>query len=97
MIRGTYRPPRPLARSGPEDLTAAMVSGSLSADALLRRYCTLVFASTGSYQETARRLGLDRRTVKDKVDEAWLERLRSDGRHTLARASDGGMNGDGQQ
>ena len=28
----------------------------------------LVYAETGSYRETARRLDLDRRTVKDKVD-----------------------------
>ena len=34
------------------------------------RYCALVYAQTGSYQETARRLGLDRRTVKAKVDAA---------------------------
>ena len=41
---------------------------ALSADELLRRYCTLVYADTGSYQETGRRLGLDRRTVREKVD-----------------------------
>jgi hypothetical protein len=64
-----------------------MLSGSLLADALLRRYCTLVFARTGSYQETARRLGIDRRTVKDKVDPAWLDRIRSDG-HQHARVPD---------
>ena len=96
MIRGAYRPPRPLARPGADELTAAILSGSLSADALLRRYCTLVFARTGSYQETARRLGIDRRTVKDKVDPAWLEQMRSDG-HPLARASDDGSDGQGQE
>jgi hypothetical protein len=51
------------------------MAGSLSADELLRRYCTLVYAETGSYQETGRRLGLDRRTVKDKVDANLLEQL----------------------
>ena len=45
---------------------------------LLRRYCTLVYAETGSYQETARRLDLDRRTVKDKVDPELLSRLESE-------------------
>jgi hypothetical protein len=42
---------------------------------LLRRYCTLVYSQTGSYQETGRRLGLDRRTVKAKVDAELLRRL----------------------
>ena len=44
--------------------------------ALLRRYCTWVYARTGSYSETARRLGLDPRTVRDRVDAAWLAALR---------------------
>ena len=37
---------------------------------------TIVYSRTGSYEETARRLGLDRRTVKAKVDTALLARLR---------------------
>jgi len=48
----------------------------LTADALVRRYCTLVYAQTGSYEETARRLQLDRRTVKSKIDPALLEDFR---------------------
>ncbi len=35
-----------------------------------------MFAKTESYQETARRVGLDRRTVKDRVDAALVARLR---------------------
>jgi DNA-binding CsgD family transcriptional regulator len=42
----------------------------------LSRYVTVVYSRTGSYEETARRLGLDRRTVKAKVDAALLARLR---------------------
>jgi hypothetical protein len=41
----------------------------------VRRYCTLVFAQTGNYQDTARRLGIDWRTVKEKIDRALLEQL----------------------
>jgi hypothetical protein len=41
---------------------------------------TLVYSRTGSYEETARRLGLDRRTVKAKVDPELLGRLRGAGR-----------------
>jgi DNA-directed RNA polymerase specialized sigma24 family protein len=47
----------------------------VSAEELLRRYCTRVYAETGSYEETARRIGMDRRTVKSRVDRALLERL----------------------
>ena len=43
---------------------------------MLRRYCTLIYAGTGNYEETARRLGLDRRTVKSKIDADLLERYR---------------------
>jgi hypothetical protein len=49
--------------------------GKLSAEEVLRRYCTLVFSQTGSYEETARRLEIDRRTVKAKIDAELLERL----------------------
>jgi hypothetical protein len=31
----------------------------MTADELLRRYCTMVYARIGSYEETARRLQID--------------------------------------
>jgi DNA-binding NtrC family response regulator len=66
LIRGEYWPqPRP--PHAPDDLVAALRTGALSAEDLVGRYCTLVYGETGSYQETARRLGIDRRTVKSKV------------------------------
>src|SRR5262245_17460353 len=68
LIRREYRPPPPAPASAREDLAQAVCAGGLTADELLRRYCTLVFADTGSYQATARRLGLDRRTVRARVD-----------------------------
>jgi hypothetical protein len=40
----------------------------LSADAVLGRYCALVYELTGSYVEAGKRLGLDRRTVKEHVE-----------------------------
>ena len=48
----------------------------LTAEALLSRYVTLVYARTGSYEETARRLEIDRRTAKAKVDAKLLEQWR---------------------
>ncbi|MBN2311403.1 MAG: sigma-54-dependent Fis family transcriptional regulator, partial [Candidatus Hydrogenedentes bacterium] len=68
MIRRAYHPPRE-QRGGPrEAFLEAVRTGRLSADDLLRHYCTLAYADTHSYQAAAARLGLDRRTVKSKVD-----------------------------
>lgn len=76
LIRKEYHPPRPRALSAQEDVVRAFTSGTLTADELLRRYCTSVYAQTESYEETARRLQLDRRTVKSKIDPELLARLR---------------------
>jgi len=81
LIRGSYQPRR-LHGAGPDARAAfveAVLSGSLTADELLRRYCTIVYAKTGSYQDTARRLGIDRRTARAKVDETWLGQLKAEG------------------
>jgi DNA-binding NtrC family response regulator len=75
MIRGEYRPPHAASASARQRVADEVLAGSLSAEELLRRYCTLVYAETGSYQETGRRLGLDRRTVKDKIDTDLLAQL----------------------
>ncbi len=76
LIRHEYRPAGRIASTDPRrELSEEILSGRLSAEEVLNRYCTLVYAETLSYQEAARRLGLDRRTVKARVDEALLERL----------------------
>jgi transcriptional regulator with AAA-type ATPase domain len=77
LVHGEYVPPRGSAAgaAAASDLPAALAEGRLSAEALLRRYCTQVYARTGSYEETARRLGLDRRTVKAKLDPDLLAEL----------------------
>ena len=78
MIRGEYRPPRAGNPSARQRVADDVLAGSLSADEVLRRYCTLVYAQTGSYQETGRRLGLDRRTVREKIDAHLLAELRGE-------------------
>ena len=80
LIRKGYVPPRPGAEDARERLAEDVRQGALSAEELLERYCTLVYARTGSYAETARRLGLDRRTVKSKVVPELLAELRGQGR-----------------
>ncbi len=77
LVRQAYTPPRSRPRSAQAEFAQALANGTLTADALLRRYCTLVYAQTGSYEETARRLQLDRRTVKSKIDPALLEYWRT--------------------
>lgn len=78
LIRGEYRP----AGEGGgvrERLAEELLAGALTADELLRRYCTIVYAQAGSYEEAARRLELDRRTVKSRVDPELLARLKING------------------
>jgi transcriptional regulator with AAA-type ATPase domain len=74
LIRKDYQPHRaePRARN---DIFALARDGGLTANDLLSRYCTLVYSQTGSYEETARRLRIDRRTVKAKVDADLLAEL----------------------
>lgn len=63
LIRGAYRPAHNAAAWEEQ-----MRAGSLSADELLHHYCRHVYAQAGSFQEAARRLKLDRRTVKSRVE-----------------------------
>jgi transcriptional regulator with AAA-type ATPase domain len=70
LIRGEYQPPRTepaIAGSSVEELSARITQGNLTAEDLLCRYCALLYSRTGNYEEAARRLGLDRRTVREKV------------------------------
>ena len=80
LVRKQYRPPaaRREPGSGADDVAAALAEGRVTARELLRRYCTTVYAGTRSYQETARRLELDRRTVKQHIDPELLARLTPD-------------------
>ncbi|HUA57223.1 MAG TPA: sigma 54-interacting transcriptional regulator [Verrucomicrobiae bacterium] len=76
LIRRNYRPSTRTVADPVEEFAEGARAGRFSADELLRRYVTLVYSRVRSYEETARRLGLDRRTVKAKVDAEMLEKLR---------------------
>jgi DNA-binding NtrC family response regulator len=78
LVRGAYRPVEPAPAPGVDRFAAAIRQGSLTADELLRDYCTLVHARCGSYVEAAKRLQMDRRTVKARVDESRLPDLLGD-------------------
>jgi transcriptional regulator with AAA-type ATPase domain len=77
LIRKEYHPPQARVLPPHEEFVQALASGTLTADELLRRYCTVVYTQTGSYEETARRLQLDRRTVKSKIDQQLLAQWRT--------------------
>lgn len=77
LIRKEYRISRWNGRRRNTDLFGEAREGRLTANELLSRYCTLVYAHTGSYEETARRLEIDRRTVKAKVNRDLLVALQS--------------------
>ncbi len=80
LIRGSYEAAVSTGNESStvtDDLAAEVAGMKLDAEELLRRYTTLVYFRSGSYLSAARRLGLDRRTVKAKIDPEYLERLRS--------------------
>jgi len=77
LIRRNYRPARQAAEDPVEQFVSAARDLRLPAADLLSRYVTLAFHRTGNYDATARRLGLDRRTVKARLDTEFLARLRS--------------------
>jgi transcriptional regulator with AAA-type ATPase domain len=74
LIRRNYRPSQ-MGADAVDELAADVRAGSVTAEDLVSRYVTIVYSRTGSYEETSRRLGLDRRTVKAKVNEPLLARL----------------------
>jgi len=89
VIRGRYLPAGHLSAGSPveadfrspeqrflDGLATDLAAARLDAETLLTRYATWVYVRTGSYQGAARRLGLDRRTVKARVDEDLLAGLR---------------------
>jgi DNA-binding NtrC family response regulator len=61
-------------RTVPADLCGSLqtgiADGTLDADSLLSGYCRLMYERMGTYEEVARRLGLDRRTVKAYVQKS---------------------------
>ena len=66
LVRGEYRPPavRAVAK---EDWNTLLGEGTLTAEEVMRRYTQQVHAQAGTVEETARRMDLDRRTVKARL------------------------------
>ena len=68
LVRKSYRPARRTASSSALD--DALLSCGLTSDALVRRYSKLHYERLENYVEVGKKLGLDRRTVKDHVEDA---------------------------
>jgi DNA-binding NtrC family response regulator len=76
MLRGSYEPSSSATASDARQRIAdSVVAGAFTADDLLRNYCTLLYAKTRNYSQVAEKLGVDRRTVRAKVDVRLLEEL----------------------
>jgi len=50
-----------------ERLLAGIEAGTLDAQQLMAEYCGLLYKRLGTYEDVARKTGLDRRTVKKYV------------------------------
>lgn len=70
VIRRSYRPMRNAESNGsPDTFFEDFRSGRLKISEVIAWYAALVYRKTGSYELAAQQLGLDRRTVKAKVQE----------------------------
>ena len=68
LIRGAYRPARTAPTSTGDALAAAVREGRLTSDELLNGYYRLIYERAGNLVEAARHLGVDRRTVRGRID-----------------------------
>jgi DNA-binding NtrC family response regulator len=68
VVHGAYQPLAAVAgRGSSDDLSRRLGESRLRADELVTLYCAVVHQRTGSFSETGRLLGLDRRTVAARV------------------------------
>jgi len=70
LVRKEYRPPGLAAPAAADDIASAVRSCSLTAEDLLTLYCARAYEQLGSYVAVADRLGLDRRTVRQRVEKS---------------------------
>jgi transcriptional regulator with AAA-type ATPase domain len=70
LLTGSCAPDSLLFRSRGQELARDLLSGALSADAVIERYLGLLYQRDKSYVRVAERSGLDRRTVKKYVTRA---------------------------
>ena len=74
LVRREYTP-RTAPTPPRDEWLSAAEAGALTADQLLSAYATWMYAKLGTYEAVAKQLGIDRRTVKSKIDTAMLSKL----------------------
>jgi DNA invertase Pin-like site-specific DNA recombinase len=67
ILKRSYEGQKPKVQGLSEQLKAGIEAGSLTADELLDGYCKMLYDRHGTYEEIARRTGLDRRTAKKRI------------------------------
>jgi len=67
LVHGSYNPEQVAGPGRASGIGQKMIDGHYSFDDLSDLYVTLAYQRYGNYSETARRLDLDRRTVKTRV------------------------------
>ncbi len=81
MIRGSYIPSRwsesPTPETPREQLGEAVKSGAWTLEEVLSHYTSLVYADLKSYTAAGERLGVNWRTVKDKVSKELVARYQA--------------------
>ena len=68
LVRSEYHPEHQTDDNGRSPWLARAERGELSADDLLNHYCRHVHHLRGGYDPAARTLGIDRRTVKNRIE-----------------------------
>ena len=69
ILKQSYEGQTSVPKTLKHQLKAGIDSGILTADELLNGYCKMLHDHCGTYEETARLTGLDRRTIKKRVQE----------------------------
>jgi transcriptional regulator with AAA-type ATPase domain len=75
MVRGSYRPQAKAGQTAIEEFLAAIREGALTADQVAGRYAAIVQHRASSLQEAARRLDVDSRTLKARIDQDFLDKI----------------------
>ena len=69
LLTGNYKGAIPKKVKWEDHLIKEMKNGTLTATELISQYCKLLYEQCGTYENVAKQVGLDRRTVKKYIDQ----------------------------